>query len=97
MPESNIQVEAVFGIIGTLTPSDRVNVYTMPALESAASTVHHGSFVSIGNAYDAVTRWIDANGYEIVGPAREINLQFERNGDPNKYVTEIQFPVRKRA
>lgn len=97
MQETNIHVEAALGIVGALKPSDRVNVYTMPALESAASTVHHGSFVSLGNAYDAVTRWIDANGYEIVGPAREINLQYDRNGDPNKYVTEIQFPVRKRA
>lgn len=97
MQESEFHVEAAQGIVGTLNPSPRVNVYTLPALELAASVVHRGSFVSMGKAYDALTRWIDANGYEIIGPMREINLEYERHGDPNKYVTEIQAPIRKRG
>lgn len=95
--ETDIQLEAVFGITGDLAPSSRVQVYTMPSVEMMASTVHHGSFASLGSAYNALTNWIEQNGYEISGPSREINLVYERHGDPNKYVTEIQFPVRKRA
>ena len=36
-------------------------------------------------------KWIKANGYEIAGPNRELNLEYERGGDQTNYVTEIQF------
>ena len=42
-----------------------------------------------------VTRWIEANGYRIAGPCREVYLRAAGNGsqtDPQT-VTEIQFPV----
>jgi len=39
-------------------------------------------------------KWIDANGYRIAGPIREVYVQGPEPGrDPSDYVTEIQFPV----
>ncbi|MBK5107822.1 MAG: GyrI-like domain-containing protein, partial [Anaerolineales bacterium] len=37
-----------------------------------ATVVHDGPFITIGEAYAAILKWIEANGYKINGPAREI-------------------------
>ena len=56
------------------------------------------AWFTIGEAYDAVAKWIDQNGYQIVGPGRELNLRVPEplgnQNDPNT-VNEIQFPVKK--
>jgi effector-binding domain-containing protein len=64
-----------------------------------ASTIHHGPFVTISEAYQSLMQWIEANGYRIAGPCREVYLQTAHahagsQTDPNT-VTEIQFPVEK--
>ncbi len=58
-----------------------------------ACVVRHGPFATIGQAYQAVAGWIEANGYHIIGPCRELYLRYERGGGQNQHVTEIQFPV----
>jgi len=64
--------------------------------ETMASVIHHGSFSTLNQAYNAILKWIEANGYHISGPTRELNLEYERGGDQSKFVSEIQFPVEKR-
>lgn len=94
---TDIQIEAAIGIEGDIINSpDGVLVKMMPPIEQAACVVHHGTFETLKNAYDAIFRWIEVNGYEIIGPNREINLEYERGGDQSKFVTEIQFPVKKK-
>jgi effector-binding domain-containing protein len=89
-------VEVCEPITGDLTESKRVKVQTLPAA-SLACTIHHGPFVTIPEAYAAVGKWIETNGYRITGPCREIYLNPTRNGSQNDpdTVTEIQFPVEK--
>jgi effector-binding domain-containing protein len=81
------------------TSSDKgVTVYNLPGFDKMACVVHNGSFATIGEAYDAVAKWIDHNGYKIVGPPRELNLTLPKvpnnQNDPDT-VNEIQFPVEK--
>jgi effector-binding domain-containing protein len=74
----------------------RVRVHELPAA-TVAATIHHGSYDTMGDAHEAVIRWIDANGYRVVGPDRELNLHHTmpiRQDNPT-YVTEIQYPVDK--
>lgn len=74
----------------------RMQVHELPAA-TVAATIHHGPYNTIGDAHQAVLTWIEANGYQIVGPDREINLYNKppiRRDDPS-YVTEIQYPVAK--
>lgn len=77
--------------------SGRMTVYELPAI-TAASIVHHGPFNTLSNAYEVVLKWIEENGYRIVGPEREIYI-FTGKGpvrqDDPSYVTEVQFPVEK--
>jgi len=40
-------------------------------------------------------RWVESSGYRLAGPGREVYLQYERQGNPADYVTEIQYPVEK--
>jgi effector-binding domain-containing protein len=60
--------------------------------------VHHGPFITIGEAYEALIKWIGENGYHVVGPGREVYLREAEKGNQNDpgTVTEIQFPVEKK-
>lgn len=89
----NVQIGACLPVTRPLPASEKVEVKELPALETVASVIHNGSFSGLGAAYKALMEWIEANQYQICGPNRELNLAYERNGDPSRYVTEIQFPV----
>ena len=96
--ERDWDIEVCMPITRAMTPTERVQVYDLPGYEKMACVVHSGPFATIGEAYDALAKWIGQNGYQIVGPGRELNLRLpDRLGDqhdPNT-VNEIQFPVEK--
>lgn len=95
--EVNWDLEVCEPIGADLNVTSRINVQTLPAVASMASTIHNGPFRTIGEAYSAIGKWISENGYRIVGPCREIYLREAENisqDDPDT-VTEIQFPVEK--
>lgn len=72
----------------------QIQCRTLPEAEVAA-VVHHGLFdAEFGAAYQTVLRWIDENGYHIIGPFREIYLHYAED-DAEESTTEIQFPVEK--
>jgi len=96
MREHDVNVRACMPFEGSLNDGEQVKVHELPAVETMASVIHHGSFSTLGQAYNAVLKWIEANNYSISGPNRELNLEYERGGDQSKYVTEVQFPVEKR-
>jgi effector-binding domain-containing protein len=94
--ERDWDVEVCEPIEGDLNESARVKVWSLPAA-TMACTIHNGGFVTIGEAYNAIGKWITDNGYRITGPCREVYLKPSKNGsqtDPET-VTEIQFPVEK--
>jgi DNA-binding transcriptional MerR regulator len=93
--EHDVNVGACMPIQGSLDDGEQVKVVELPAVETMTSALHHGSFSTISQAYNAILRWIEANGYRINGSTRELNLEYERGGDQSKFVTEVQFPVEK--
>jgi DNA-binding transcriptional MerR regulator len=99
--ERDWDLEVCMPFNGALQESQRVKVRTLPPVEAMACTIHQGSFITLNDAYQAIGRWIDANGYRICGPAREVYLREARTTgsgvsqvDPET-VTEIQFPVER--
>ena len=90
----NLKAEASLPIQKAIPEGDDVKVHDLPS-DQMACLVHHGGFDGFPRAYQAGVQWIEANGYEITGPNREVYLQFRPDGDPKDYVTEIQFPVAK--
>lgn len=94
--ETNVDGAAAFMLRGRVPESGRMQVQELPAA-LMASVIHHGSYETIGEAHEAVLKWIEANGYRIAGADREIYLHHTppiRRDNPT-YVTEIQYPVEK--
>jgi DNA-binding transcriptional MerR regulator len=88
--------------------SERVHVRELPGVETMACVLHRGDFANVGETYNAMMAWIQANDYHIVGSNREVYLQAVVYPDakaeyPASYLTdkeenrltEIQFPVEK--
>ena len=95
MVEQDISVGACLSYEGSVVDGEQVKVTQLPEVETMASVIHHGSFSTMNLAYSAILKWIEANGYHISGPNRELNIEYERGGDQSRFVTEIQFPVEK--
>lgn len=96
--EPEIDAEVCEPVNTTIPHNDQVQSHQLPVVESMACLVYTGPFVSIGEGYEAILKWIDHNGYQICGPSREVYLRPADSGsqtDPDT-VTEIQFPVKKR-
>jgi len=95
--EKDWDIEVCEPIVGEVPETERVKVRELPVGETMACVVHHGPFVTIGEAYEALMKWISENGYHVVGPGREVYLREAREGDQNDpdTLTEIQFPVER--
>jgi DNA-binding transcriptional MerR regulator len=94
--EAEVDGAAAFMLRCHVPERGRMRVHELPAA-LMATTVHHGSYNTIGEAHEAILEWIEANGYRIVRPDRELNLYHTmpiRLDDP-AYVTELQYPVEK--
>lgn len=95
--ERDVDTETCQPVSAAVKPQGRMQVHDLPAA-TMACVVHHGPFVTVTQAYRAVIEWIEANGYRVSGPAREIYLRSPKvageQNDPD-CLTEIQFPVEK--
>src|SRR5215207_9707707 len=89
----NEDAEAIVPIDRPLKGTDRVNIYELPSTQVAA-VVHQGNFEDFTQSHAAILEWIDANGYQIVGPYREIYIKHDKS-ELSDSTTEIQFPVEK--
>ena len=80
-------------INGTTT----AEVQILPAVETMASAVQVGSrdvdFMGLGR----IAAWIEANGYMIAGPYREIVFEATHTGEIEGATIEIQMPVKRRT
>lgn len=89
----NEDVEAIVPIDRPLKGTDRVKVYELPSTQVAA-VVHQGNFADFTQGHAAILEWIDSNGYQIVGPYREIYIRHDE-GELSDSTTEVQFAVEK--
>ena len=104
---TNIDAEAATPVVAPLPESDRVKYHQVPGVKAVAATLHKGPYDGLGEAYNALVSWTEANGYRIVGHSREMYLRGHTDSDlkypkgsetndPNEFLTEIQFPVEKK-
>jgi DNA-binding transcriptional MerR regulator len=64
----------------------------LPGAGTAATIVHHGPIKEVGTSFEALARWIDANGYTSTGLVREVFLDSPADA-PEQWVTELQVPI----
>lgn len=72
-----------------------MSIHTAPAMTTAASVIHRGSYDGIGAAWNALVKWISESGYYISGPCCEVYLNDPDQVPPEEYLTELQVPVEK--
>ncbi len=94
--ETDVDGEAGVYLQKPVEPSGRVKVYQLPAC-TVASVIHAGAFETLNASYSALAAWMEANGYQPSGPARELYLKIGQQvrSDDDTYITEIQIPVEK--
>jgi effector-binding domain-containing protein len=89
----NEDAEAIVAVDRSLPGTDQVKVYELPSTQ-VASVVHQGNFEDFTQGHAALLEWIDANGYKISGPFREIYIKHDKSKLADT-TTEIQIPVEK--
>jgi DNA-binding transcriptional MerR regulator len=95
-PEPQIDTEACVPVIPAAREQSILPVYELPAVEQMACTIHHGPFTGLINGFTALFKWVDANGYQMAGPDREIYLLHPSKVDfanDVQAITELQVPV----
>jgi len=93
--ERDVDLEVCEVVSGALPADERVRVRELPGVDTMACAVHHGPFTTLNQAYAALMQWVEANGYRIAGPNREVYLRSSGQQDDPTCVTEIQVPVEK--
>jgi len=63
----------------------------LAGIQTAACVLHLGPYEEFPETYASLGRWIEANGYRMAGPVREVYLRPPGEGDGA--ITEIQIPV----
>ncbi len=106
--EQDIDAEVAVPLKYAIPDGELVRVRALPEQSGLASVVHVGEYSTIYQAYNALLGWIEANGYQMKGPVREVYLRYSADGlgfdlpptylgdDSNQYVTELQLAVEKR-
>ena len=87
--------EVCLPVQGDVEGDARVTVKDLPEC-TVASVVVKGPYSEIPARYSEMLAWISANGWEITAPPREVYISrpdAKGKGDPNEFVTEIQFPI----
>lgn len=94
--ESDVDVEAQKTVKGRYADTEHVKFRTLPEV-TVASANCKGSYDQMGEIMAAVAQWIVANGYEFEGPTFNIyHVSPHETSDPEQFVTEICFPMRKK-
>lgn len=79
----------------TGAPAPGFEVVALPAVDRSVCAVHLGSMHTVGDSWQALTRWLEAQGWSPAGPAREVYLRAGPPEDQPEWVTELQQPVRR--
>ena len=74
-----------------------IEVKELPRIKAVCVT-HIGSYDSLKMAYDAIDKYTMENHINLMPPFREVFIKgpgMILKGNPNKYITEIQFPIKE--
>lgn len=89
-PEGGVLVHAAVPVNAEAV--DGVAIVDLPAIERAATIVHHGTMDNVLSTIQTLATWIDDNGHASAGYNREVYLEW--SDDTSKCVTELQEPLR---
>lgn len=86
--ENNSDIEVGIAI------KDKSKATTILESRLCVTTIHRGAYANLTEAYAAVVKWINSNGYNISAPPYEIYLKSHVDNLPvSQWETKIFFPV----
>ncbi|MDT8381453.1 MAG: GyrI-like domain-containing protein [Brevefilum sp.] len=71
--------------------NDSLQIYTLPAVNHLATTIHTGGAENIGETYTSLAGWTQANGFIPIGTWREVS--YAPGAPGGKQIIEVQRPV----
>ena len=92
MDMQNLDIEIGFPVARPLAGKGEIQASEFPG-GKLASVMHVGPYDQCAPAYDALTQWIKAHGYESTGVAYELYYS-EPDTPPQEIRTEIVFPLK---
>jgi AraC family transcriptional regulator len=95
VPPEELQYEMGITFIGDANGDSRVKIKEIPA-HQAVSTVYKGPYGQAAQIYQALIKYANENGYNIVGPVKEIYMNNPMEVAENELLTEVQFPLMKK-
>ncbi len=89
-----VDLEAGIMVATPIQPDGDVKSSELPA-GPAAIAIHVGPYESLGATYDAMERWLEASSHEASGGPWELYITDpSAEPNPNKWLTEVIFPLR---
>jgi effector-binding domain-containing protein len=82
-------------ITGEVSDTAQIRIYTLPAVPEMGVVRHVGDYEQLGEAFKALTDWLEVHGYERAGNLREVYVHYDQDHTQN--ITEVQVPVRKKV
>lgn len=74
-----------------------IEIKEVPSVK-AVCTTHTGPYETLPHAYEAISRYAADHKLQLQPPFREVYVKgpgMFLKGNPNKYITEIQFPIKE--
>ena len=92
-PEGDTELEAGVPVDTEVECEGDIQFVELPACK-VVTALHTGPYESLGPVYEAIQKYIDEKGLKIIGAVWEVYLTDPNaEPDPNKYQTQIYFPV----
>jgi len=94
--ETNADIEACLPIRKKITCGEFISTELKGG--KALSMIHEGPYDTIINSYKFISDYAEENGIKLTPPSREIYIKgygMILKGNPDKYITEIQFLTTK--
>jgi predicted transcriptional regulator YdeE/DNA-binding transcriptional MerR regulator len=95
--EPDIEAEVAVPLAAAQRPRPPAAVHELPGVAEMACLAHAGGRESLGEAYNAILAWIEANGFRVMGPTREVYLHEPEPALASAAnVIDVQFPVERK-
>lgn len=83
--------------VGKKIEADGISIRELAA-QRCVTLVHRGPYEELRHSYARIMKYVKDRGYEVTLPTREVYLKGPGmifRGNPKKYLTEIQLPVKE--
>ena len=95
--EKDVEMLAWKTVKGSYPDTEHVKFRTLPQA-TVVSCTFQGSYAQISDVYAAIGAWMQENGYESDGPMFNIyHVSPHETKNPDEFVTEACYPVKKRG